>query len=124
VIEAVGVLRRVLDRAVRGKAIAQNPCTMRSRSLPSGTRLNVRSSPPPRSKPWPVRWSDVDLPRGMLTVRQSVEDSPGPLTTITLPTALVADLARLETDGLVFANRAGGYLRYGNWRNCWNHAVK
>ncbi|HEX6759891.1 MAG TPA: tyrosine-type recombinase/integrase [Propionibacteriaceae bacterium] len=44
-----------------------------------------------------LRWSDVDLPRGMLTVRQSVEDSTGPLTigptktyatrTITLPTA-------------------------------------
>jgi integrase len=60
-----------------------------------------------------LRWSDVDLPRGMLTVRQSVEDSTGPLTigptktyatrTITLPTALVADLAQLETDGLVFA---------------------
>jgi integrase len=82
-----------------------------------------------------LRWSDVDLPRGMLTVRQSVEDSTGPLTigptktyatrTITLPTALVADLARLETDGLVFANRAGGYLRYGNWRrDCWNPALK
>jgi integrase len=41
------------------------------------------------------------------------------------PTALVADLARLETDGLVFANRAAGYLRYGNWRrDCWNPAVK
>jgi hypothetical protein len=37
----------------------------------------------------------------------------------------VADLARVETDGLVFANRAGGYLRYGNWRrDCWNPAVK
>jgi hypothetical protein len=34
VIEAVGVLRRVLDRAVRDKAIAQNSCTMRSGSLP------------------------------------------------------------------------------------------
>ena len=30
VIEAVGVLRRVLDRALRDKAIAQNPSTMRS----------------------------------------------------------------------------------------------
>jgi integrase len=27
-----------------------------------------------------LRWSDVDLPRGMLMVRQSVEDSTGPLT--------------------------------------------
>jgi hypothetical protein len=71
----------------------------------------------------------------MLTVRQSVEDSTGRLTigptktyatrTINLPTALVADLTRLEADGLVFANRAGGYLRYGNWRrDCWNPAVK
>ena len=34
VIEAVGVLRRVLDRAVRDEAIAQNSCTMRSGSLP------------------------------------------------------------------------------------------
>jgi hypothetical protein len=34
VIEAVGVLRRVLGRAVRDKAIAQNSCTMRSGSLP------------------------------------------------------------------------------------------
>ncbi len=51
-----------------------------------------------------LRWSDVDLPRGMLTVRQSVEDSTGPLTigptktyatrTITLPTALLISPAR------------------------------
>jgi integrase len=162
VIEAVGVLRRVLDRAVRDKAIAQNPCTMRSGTLPKRLQTERPVLTPAEvealacamtherdhvlvrllaygglrvGEALALRWSDVDLPRGMLTVRQSVEDSTGPLTigptktyatrTITLPTALVADLARLETDGLVFANRAGGYLRYGNWRrDCWNPAVK
>jgi len=45
--------------------------------------------------------------------------------TITLPRALVADLAQLAGDGLVFPNRAGEYLRYGNWRrDSWNPAVK
>jgi hypothetical protein len=34
VIEAVGVPRRVLDRAVWDKAITQSSCTMRSGSLP------------------------------------------------------------------------------------------
>jgi len=156
------VLRRVLDRAIRDKAIAQNPCTMRSGSLPKRPQIERPVLSPAEvealacamtherdhvlvrllaygglrvGEALALRWSDIDLPRGMLTVRQSVEDSTGPLTigptktyatrTITLPTALVADLARLETDGLVFANRAGGYLRYGNWRrDCWNPAVK
>jgi hypothetical protein len=34
VIEAVGVLRRVLERAVRDKALPSNPCAIRSGSLP------------------------------------------------------------------------------------------
>lgn len=42
VIEAVGVLRRVLDRAVRDKAIAQNSCTMRSGSLPKRPQTEHR----------------------------------------------------------------------------------
>ena len=55
VIEAVGVLRRVLDRAVRDKAIAQNSCTMRSGSLPKRPQTERPVLSPPRSKPWPVR---------------------------------------------------------------------
>src|SRR5215207_3493264 len=39
-----------------------------------------------------LRWSDVDLPRGMLTVRQTVEDSIGPLTIG--PTKTYADSGR------------------------------
>jgi integrase len=162
VIEAVGVLRRVLDRAVRDKAIAQNPCTQRSGSLPR--RPNVER---PVLSPADVerlasamtherdrvlvrllaygglrvgealalRWSDVDLERKMLTIRQSVEDSTGPLIvgptktyairTITLPSALVVQLSALKVGPpLVFPNRVGGYVRYGNWRrDCWNPAV-
>ena len=88
VIEAVGVLRRVLDRAVRDKAIAQNSCTMRSGSPPKRPQTERPVLSPAEvealacamtherdrvlvrllargglrvGRPWP-RWSDVDLP--------------------------------------------------------------
>ena len=88
VIEAVSVLRRVLDRAVRDEAIAQNSCTMRSGSLPKRLSQGVPVLSPPVealacamtherdrvlvrllaygglrvAEAWPLRWSDVDLP--------------------------------------------------------------
>ena len=162
VIEAVGVLRRVLDRAVRDKALPSNPCAIRSGSLPKRPQTERPVLSPAEverlasamtherdrvlvrllayggtrvGEAFALRWADVDLGRGMLTIRESVEDSTGPviagptktyaIRTITLPRALVADLAQLDGDGLVFPNRAGGYLRYGNWRrDSWNPAVE
>jgi integrase len=38
-IEAVGVLKRLLDRAVRDKAIPSNPCVLRSVSLPKRPQM-------------------------------------------------------------------------------------
>jgi integrase len=164
VIEAVGVLRRVLDRAVRDKAIAQNPCTQRSGSLPRRPNVERPVLSPAEverlasamsherdqvlvlllaygglrvGEALALRWSDVDLERGMLTIRESVEDSTGPLIVgptktyavraITLPRALAVELRNLfvQQTTLVFSNAKGGYLRYGNWRrDCWNPAVK
>ena len=40
VIESVGVLRRVLDRAVRDQVIAANPCTSRATPLPRRPQMN------------------------------------------------------------------------------------
>jgi integrase len=173
VIEAVGVLRRVVDRAVRDKAIAQNPCSQRSRSLPRRPNVERPVLSPAEverlasamtyardrllvrllaygglrvGEALALRWSDTDLERGMLTIRESVEDSTGPIVVgptktyairaITLPRALVVELEEMRESarlfesaptykGLVFSDRKGSYLRYGNWlRDSWNPAVK
>jgi len=169
VIEAVGVLRRLLDRAVRDKAIQANPCVLRQVSLPRRPQVERPVLTPAEvdrlasamtherdrvlvrilayagvriGEAFALRWTDVDLERGLLAIRQSVEDSTGPLIvgptktyatrTLTLPQFLMADLLGIraaitqhERSHLVFPNQSGSYLRYGNWRrDCWNPAVK
>src|SRR4029450_2009924 len=138
VIEAVGVLRRILDRAVRDKALPSNPCAIRSGSLPKRPQTEGPVLSPAEverlaaavthgrdrvlvrllayggtrvGEAFALRWADVDLGRGMLTIRESVEDSTGPVIagptrasavrTITLPRAFVADLAALAAGGVV-----------------------
>ena len=161
VIEAVGVLRRLLDRAVRDKAIPSNPCALRSVTLPKRPQVERLVLSPAEverlakamknerdrvlvrllaygglrvGEAFALRWSDVDLENKTLTVRQSVDDSTGTIIvgptkthavrTITLPDALVLQLGSLAGEGIVFPNRNGDYLRYGNWRrDRWNPAV-
>jgi integrase len=74
-----------------------------------------------------LQWSDVDLERKTLTVRQSVADVNGRLIvgptktyatrTITLPDAIRAQLLTLKNSksamALVFPGRGGVYRRYG-----------
>ena len=133
VIEAVGVLRRLLDRAVRDKAIPANPCVLRQVSLPRRPQVERPVLTPAEvdrlasamtherdrvlvrilayagvriGEAFALRWTDVDLERGMLAIRQSVEDSTGPLIvgptktyatrTLTLPQFLMADLLGIK----------------------------
>jgi hypothetical protein len=62
-IEAVGVLKRVLDRAVRDKAIPSNPCMLRSVSLPKRPQMErPLLSPACGGLDWPNhRRADQDL---------------------------------------------------------------
>jgi integrase len=86
-----------------------------------------------------LQWSDVDLERKTLTVRQSVADVNGRLIvdptktyatrTITLPDAIRAQLLTLKNSksamALVFPGRDGVYRRYGNWRrDVWDPACE
>ncbi len=82
-----------------------------------------------------LRWSAVDLDRKVMTIRESVEDHSGTIwvgptktyatRTVTLPNALVDQMRTRSSAGLVFPNRKGGYLRYGNWRrDVWDPAAK
>jgi integrase len=86
-----------------------------------------------------LQWSDVDLERKTLTVRQSVADVSGRLIvgptktyatrTITLPDAIRAQLLNLKNSQsaitLVFPSRGGVHRRYGNWRrDVWDPACK
>jgi integrase len=123
--ESLGVLKRVLDRVMRDRVIATNLAS--PSPWPSAHRWSARSSPPPRLKSSPramnhesdrvlvlvlafgglrinecfaLQWSDVDLERKTLAVRQSVADVNGrwivgptktyATRTITLPDALRA----------------------------------
>jgi integrase len=163
VIEATGVLKRVLDRVVRDKAIAVNPCDQRTSTLPKRPKTDrpvlspveverlamAMANEPDRvlvrllaygglriGEALALRWTDVDLGRKTLTVRESVEDTMGKVTvgptktyamrTITLPDALATQLHSLCTGvdecGLVFPNRNGSHLRYRNWRRVWDKA--
>ncbi|WP_346282230.1 site-specific integrase [Pseudonocardia sp.] len=163
-IETLGVLKRVLDLAVRDAAIAVNPCSLRSARLPKRpvtdrpvlspgeVQALARAMPHGSDRvlvkvlahvglrigeALALRWTDVDLDRKTLTVRQSVEDTSGKVIvgptktyatrTVTLPNALVADLGDgLERSSfLVFPNRLGGYRRYRNWRrDHWDKACE
>jgi integrase len=161
VIETLGVLKRILDLAVRDGAVAVNPCSLRSARLPRRPTTDRPVLSPSEvqtlaramshdsdqvlvkllaytglriGEALALRWTDVDLDRKVLTVRQSVEDTGGTLIvgptktyatrTVTLPNSLVTDLEhRLDRSAaLVFPNRSGGYQRYRNWRRTWDKA--
>jgi integrase len=104
VIEAVGVLKRILDRAVRDKAVPVNPCDQRSTTLPKRPKTDRPVLSPAEveqlaaamsgeadrvlvrllaygglrvGEALALRWPDVDLTRKTLTVRESVEDTTG-----------------------------------------------
>jgi hypothetical protein len=52
--ESLGVLKRVLDRVVRDRVIATNPCSLRDVSLPKRSQMaRPVPSPLPRSKSSP-----------------------------------------------------------------------
>ena len=60
VIEAVGVLKRILDRAVRDKALPANPCDQRSTTLPKRPKTDRPVLSPPRSSSWRRRCREAD----------------------------------------------------------------
>jgi integrase len=169
VIESVGVLKRVLDRAVRDKAIPVNPCDQRSNTLPKRPKTDrpvliptevewLAAAMPSEAdrvlvrllaygglrigEAFALRWTDVDLTRQTMTIRESVEDTAGKVTvgptktyaarTITLPDPMVEQLGQVKTAPiksgtdslLVFPNRQGGYRRYRNWRRTWDKACE
>ena len=164
--ESLGVLKRVLDRAVRDRVIATNPCSLRAVSLPKRSQIERAVLSPAEveklaqamnhesdrvlvrllaygglriNECLALQWSDVDLERKTLTVRQSLADVHGRLIvgptkthatrTITLPDALRAQLLTLKNSqslkAPVFPGRRGGYRRYSNWRrDVWNPACQ
>ena len=104
--ESLGVLRRVLDRVARDRAIATNPCSLRAVSLPkrfqterpvlSPFEVETLAQAIPHESDrvlvrlvafgglrinecFALQWPDVDLERKTLTVRQSVSDVNGRL---------------------------------------------
>jgi integrase len=104
--ESLGVLRRVLDRVARDRAIANNPCSLRAVSLPkrlqterpvlSPAEVETLAQAIPHESDcvlirlmafgglrinecFALQWPDVDLERKTLTVRQSVSDLNGRL---------------------------------------------
>ncbi|GIF02442.1 tyrosine-type recombinase/integrase [Paractinoplanes rishiriensis] len=106
VVEALGVLKRVLDRAVRDHAIARNPATDRSIKLKMPPRLERPVLTPaevekltcgmrlPRDRALvrllaygglrigealALRWSDINFKGRTVTIRLSVEDTTGKL---------------------------------------------
>jgi integrase len=106
VIEAVGVFRRLLDRAVRDRAIPVNPCSLRRAHLPRRPQVERPVLSPVEverlanavtheadqllvrllayegvriSEAFGLQWADVDFQRRTLTVRRSVSDVNGRL---------------------------------------------
>ena len=104
--ESLGVLRRVLDRVARDRAIATNPCSLRAVSLPKRFQTERPLLSPAEvetlaqasrhesdsvlirlmafgglriNECFALQWPDVDLERKTLTVRQSVSDVNGRL---------------------------------------------
>jgi integrase len=100
------MLKRVLDRVVRDRVIATNPCSLRAVSLPERSQMARPVLSPAEVKKFAqamnhesnrvlvrlmafgglrinecfaTQWSDVDLDRMTLTVRQSVSDVKGRL---------------------------------------------
>jgi integrase len=106
VIEATGVLKRVLDQVVRDKAIPSNPCSERTSRLPkrpktdrpvlTPTEVERLAMAMPREEDrvlvrllaWTgarigealaLEWGDVNFDRRTLSIRRSVEDTMGRL---------------------------------------------
>ena len=104
--EAYGVLNRLLDRAVRDKAIYRNPCRQRMEKLsrpkaiqrPVLTPIQVEQLVAPMATDLDrvcvrlmaygglrigemlgLHWDDVDFDRGTLTIRRSINDNSGKL---------------------------------------------
>ena len=164
--ESLGVLKRVLDRVVRDLALATNPCSLRAVALPKRSPMERPVLSPAEveklaqamnhesdrvlvrllafgglriNECFALQWSDVDLERKTLAVRQSVADVNGRLIvgptktyatrTITLPDALQAQLLTLRNSrspiDLVFPGRGGRCRRYSNWRrDVWSPACE
>jgi integrase len=104
--ESLGVLKRVLDRVVRDRVIATNPCLRRAVTLPKRSQMERPVLSPAEveklaqtmnhdsdsllvrllafgglriNECFALQWSDVDLERKTLTARQSVADVNGRL---------------------------------------------
>lgn len=166
IIESLGVLKRVMDEVVRDKAIPVNPCALRTTRLPKRPKTDRPVLSPVEverlatammheadrvlvrllaygglraGEALALRWSDVDLTRKTLRIRESVEDTTGHVIvgptktyatrTITLADALVRDLHGIKTgiiphekSPLVFPNSRGEHRRYRNWRRVWDAA--
>ena len=104
--ESLGVLKRVLDRVVRDRVIATNPCSLRAVTLPKHSQMERPVLSPAEveklakamnhesdrvlvrvlafgglriNECFALQWFDVDLERKTLAVRQSVADVNGRL---------------------------------------------
>jgi integrase len=104
IIESYGVLRRLLDRAVRDRVIAANPCTLRRAPLPSRPATNRPVLTPNEveelatlmrrdddrvlvrllaygglriGEAFALRRQDIDVSGRRLTVRKSVGEASG-----------------------------------------------
>ena len=104
--ESYGVLSRLLDRAVRDKAISKNPCDGRTEKMPKRVLVDRPVLSPAQverlARVMPteldrvvlrlmaygglragevlgLHWEDVDLERKVLTVRRSLSDASGKL---------------------------------------------
>jgi integrase len=164
--ESLGVLKRVLDRVVRDRVIATNPCSLRAVTLPKRSQNGAPGPLPRRGRKlaqamthesdrvlvrllafgglpinecFGLQWSDVDLDRKTVTVRQSVADVNGRLIvgptktyatrTIILPDALGAQLLTRKNSqsptALVFPAATAVTAGYGNWRrDVWDPACE
>jgi integrase len=126
VIESAGVLKRVLDLAVRDRAIAANPCALRTATLPRRPKTERPVLSPAEveklaaamrhererllvrllaycglriGEALALEWNDVDLQRKTITIRRSVEDATG--TVIVGPTKTYATRTITLPDALV-----------------------
>jgi integrase len=106
IVETVGVLKRILDRAVRDKLIPANPCGERSVTLPRKQQVDRPVLSPADvekigaackrerdrvlirflaysgvriGEAFALRWSSVDLERRTVTIRENVTSNTGPL---------------------------------------------
>ena len=106
IVETVGVLKRVLDRAVRDKVIPSNPCAGRHMTLPRKQQVDRPVLSPPDvekiatacaherdrvlirllaygglriGEAFALRWASVDLDGQLVTIRENVSSNTGPV---------------------------------------------